>query len=62
MDGGWLHRAGIPTVVFGPGDKTVIHAPDEYVVVDDVVAFAKTCALFLLRWCGARGATAGVLQ
>jgi acetylornithine deacetylase/succinyl-diaminopimelate desuccinylase family protein len=51
MDGGWLFQAGIPTVVFGPGDKTVIHAPDEYVAIDDVIAFAKTCALFVLRWC-----------
>jgi acetylornithine deacetylase/succinyl-diaminopimelate desuccinylase family protein len=53
MDGGWLHRAGIPTVVFGPGDKRVIHQPDEYVELDDVVTYAKTIALFLLRWCGA---------
>jgi acetylornithine deacetylase/succinyl-diaminopimelate desuccinylase family protein len=52
MDGGWLHQAGIPTVVFGPGDKRVIHSPDEYVELDDVLVFAKTVALFLLRWCG----------
>ena len=53
MDGGWLHRAGIPTVVFGPGDKRVIHQPDEYVELDDVVIYAKTIALFLVRWGGA---------
>ena len=52
MDGGWLHAAGIPTVVFGPGDKRVIHQPDEYVEIDDVIVFAKVCALFLTRWCG----------
>jgi formylaminopyrimidine deformylase len=52
MDGGWLYQAGIPTVVFGPGDKRVIHAPNEYVKIDDVLAFSKTCALFALRWCG----------
>jgi acetylornithine deacetylase/succinyl-diaminopimelate desuccinylase family protein len=51
MDGGWLHQAGIPTVVFGPGDKSVIHRPDEYVVLEDVLRYAKTIALFLLRWC-----------
>jgi acetylornithine deacetylase len=53
MDGGWLHQAGIPTVVFGPGDKSVIHKPDEYVELEDVLVFAKTVALFMLRWCGA---------
>ena len=53
MDGGWLHQAGIPTVVFGPGDKSVIHRPDEYVELEDVLRYAKTIALFLLRWCGA---------
>jgi formylaminopyrimidine deformylase len=52
MDGGWLHQAGIPTVVFGPGDKRVIHQPDEYVEVEDVVAYTKAMALFILRWCG----------
>ena len=54
VDGGWLHRAGIPTVVFGPGDKRVIHQPDEYVELEDVVTFAKTVCLFLVRWCGCR--------
>lgn len=53
MDGGWLHAAGIPTVVFGPGDKRVIHRPDEYVELRDVSNYAKTVALFLMRWCGA---------
>lgn len=53
MDGGWLHRAGIPTVVFGPGDKRVIHQPDEYVDLADVLAYAQALARFLIRWCGA---------
>ena len=52
MDGGWLHQAGIPSVVFGPGDKSVIHQPDEYVEIDDVLTYTKTLALFLTRWCG----------
>jgi acetylornithine deacetylase/succinyl-diaminopimelate desuccinylase-like protein len=49
MDGGWLSRAGIPTAVFGPGDKRVIHRPDEYVELEDVVTHTKAVALFLLR-------------
>jgi acetylornithine deacetylase/succinyl-diaminopimelate desuccinylase family protein len=59
MDGGWLAQAGIPTVVFGPGDKRVIHKPDEYVELDDVVVFAKTVALFMMRWCGVGGTSEG---
>ena len=43
-------KAGIPAVL-GAGDRHVIHQPDEYVEIDDVVIFAKTIALFLLRWC-----------
>jgi acetylornithine deacetylase len=58
MDGGWLHQAGIPTVVFGPGDKQVIHRPDEYVELADVLVFAKAVALFMLRWCGCSPAVA----
>src|SRR5262249_9732307 len=52
--GGWLQQAGMPTVVFGPGDKRLVHQPNEYVDLEDVVTFAKTVALFLLRWCGCR--------
>jgi acetylornithine deacetylase/succinyl-diaminopimelate desuccinylase family protein len=52
MDGGWLEAAGIPTVVFGPGDRRVIHRPDEYVEISDVVTFAQTLALFIARWSG----------
>ncbi len=32
-----LSAAGIPTVVFGPGGAG-LHSPDEYVVIDDVIA------------------------
>jgi acetylornithine deacetylase len=52
MDGGWLYQAGIPSVVFGPGDKRVIHQPDEHVEIDDALTYTKTLALFLARWCG----------
>ena len=51
-DAGVLSEAGIPTVIFGPGDRDVIHGPDEYVELERVVTFAKSVALFLLRWCG----------
>jgi len=42
-DGGHLHRAGIPTVLFGPGSITrQAHRPDESVPVDELVIAART--------------------
>ena len=49
-------HAGIPSVVFGPGNCTVAHGSNEYVAVEEVVAAAKTLALVVCRWCGVRGA------
>lgn len=40
-----------PAVVFGPGGGGA-HAPDEYVLVDDLVDVAKVSARFIFRWCG----------
>lgn len=51
-DAGWFHRAGIPAVVFGPGDVEYAHRVDETVHLDDVVNHCKATALFLLRYCG----------
>jgi acetylornithine deacetylase len=44
-------RAGIPTVVFGPGDIRAAHAPDEHVPVDDLIACSRALALTMLRYC-----------
>ncbi len=52
-DAGWFYRAGIPAIVFGPGDMQYAHAVDERVHLDDVVAHCKAVALFLMRYCGA---------
>jgi acetylornithine deacetylase len=51
-DAGWFHRAGVPAVVFGPGDVNYAHRVDERVHLDDVVNHCKAVALFLLRYCG----------
>lgn len=43
--------AGIPAVVFGPrGDGA--HAPDEYVLVDDLITCTDVYARLALDWCG----------
>jgi acetylornithine deacetylase/succinyl-diaminopimelate desuccinylase-like protein len=51
MEGTWLQRAGIPSIVFGPGDLTVAHARDERVALDEVISAAKGLAACAMRWC-----------
>jgi acetylornithine deacetylase len=40
-----------PAVILGPGGGGA-HAPDEHVLVDDLIDLAKICARFIWRWCG----------
>lgn len=54
-DSGWVARGGTPTVVWGPGDVYWAHRVDERVNLDDVLAYARVLALFLMRWCGGAG-------
>jgi len=35
-DAGWLHKAGIPCVVVGPGDIAVAHKPNEYIEISQI--------------------------
>jgi formylaminopyrimidine deformylase len=51
-DAGWFHAAGVPTVVFGPGDVNFAHRVDERVHLDDVMNHCRAVALFLMRHCG----------
>jgi acetylornithine deacetylase len=51
-DATWYEQAGIPAVVYGPGDLRLAHASDEYVEVDEVIAACKTFALLAVEWCG----------
>jgi acetylornithine deacetylase len=44
-DAGWLHQAGIPCVVIGPGDIEVAHKPNEFIEVSQLEA----CLGFLDR-------------
>jgi acetylornithine deacetylase len=44
-DGGWLHQAGIPCVVVGPGDIAVAHKPNEYIEISQL----EQCLGFLDR-------------
>ena len=35
-DAGWLHQAGIPCVVVGPGDIEVAHKPNEFIEISQI--------------------------
>ncbi|MGA3218746.1 MAG: M20 family metallopeptidase [Acidimicrobiales bacterium] len=44
-DAAWYEAAGCPSVVFGPGDVTVAHQPDEHVAISDLYATTRAIAL-----------------
>lgn len=50
-DAGWLGRAGIPTVIYGPGRLEQAHAVDESAEVKELVDFVKVMIGFIADWC-----------
>lgn len=49
-----VNEAGIPTVLFGPGDVRDAHRPDESVAVEELVTATRVLAVTALRFCGVR--------
>jgi acetylornithine deacetylase len=47
-----IKHAETPTVIFGPGTITQMHAADEWVKIDDLIDSVKTMALTIVNWCG----------
>ena len=47
-----LTAAGIPTVLYGPGDVRAAHAPDESVPVDELVRVTEALVLLAADVCG----------
>jgi acetylornithine deacetylase len=47
-----VNQAGIPTLLFGPGDIRTAHAPDEHVPIRELVEATRTIALAAVRFCG----------
>jgi acetylornithine deacetylase len=45
--------AGIPTVLYGPGDVIHAHSADEHISLEQVVTCTKVLARTVLTWCGA---------
>lgn len=49
----FLNKYGdTPSVIFGPGPTDQMHAINEYVRIDDLIAATKVYALAILDWCG----------
>lgn len=51
-DGRYFSARGIPTILLGPGEPQVGHAPDEHIRAADVVECAKIYALLAMRLLG----------
>jgi acetylornithine deacetylase/succinyl-diaminopimelate desuccinylase family protein len=50
-DAGWFGHAGIPAVLFGPGELAHAHAVDESIDPEQLVQFAQIMARFIADWC-----------
>ncbi len=46
----WYARAGVPTVVFGPGDIEQAHTKDEWIAIDQLDQAAEILTQFALRF------------
>lgn len=47
----WIVR-GVPTIIYGPGDPSLAHVPDEWVGIDEIVEAAKAYAVTMVRLLG----------
>ena len=44
-----------PTVIFGPGRTSEMHALDEFVPIPNLIHATKALALTIAEWCGVDG-------
>jgi acetylornithine deacetylase len=51
-DASFYEDAGIPAILYGPGDLKIAHCRDEHVLVDEVVLAAQALASAVIEWCG----------
>jgi acetylornithine deacetylase len=50
-DAAILNDAGIPAICFGPGDITLAHAAEEYVIIDEIERATAVLTGLARRWC-----------
>ena len=49
----FIHLGGMPCVMYGAGDVSVAHAPDEHISITELLGATSTVACLLASWCGA---------
>ncbi|HEY4216627.1 MAG TPA: ArgE/DapE family deacylase [Gemmatimonadaceae bacterium] len=54
-DAALLNDAGIPAVLFGPGDISLAHAAEEWVSIDEIERATTVLARVATDWCTQRG-------
>jgi acetylornithine deacetylase len=50
-----INYGNTPTVIYGPGTISQMHAQDEWVSVEDLIQSVKIMALTIAKWCGLKG-------
>ena len=51
-DGRFWQVKGVPTIIYGPGDPSLAHIPDEWVGIDEMVEATKAYAVAMVRLIG----------
>lgn len=49
-DGGWFGDAGIPAVIYGPGELQYAHAVNERLSIEQLVTFTKVMLAMIYEW------------
>jgi len=49
-DGGWFGDAGIPAVIYGPGELPYAHAVNERLSIEQLVTFTKIMLAMIYEW------------
>lgn len=49
-DGGWFGHAGIPAMIYGPGELRYAHGVNEQVSIAQLLAYTKVLLAFIVNW------------